>query len=195
MVVNESGLMANMKSAVKTTGYTVAGTGTKEYPGLMISNGYWAVVLRGEVIPRNVIGLIATHTGKLPGIEEAFHVFKKDVQDEIYEMAVREVRGLQKMAQRMEKEADLHLRTIKPTSLTFGGWNIWQLPHNLEIKKINPERQKVMQLTGMEDVYLMGNTLYVEDGVSAAFLTCETVSDTEEPMVKHLEQFQWITAE
>lgn len=52
-----------------------------------------------------------------------------------------------------------------------------------------------MQLTGMEDVYVMGNTLYVEDGVSAAFLTCETVNDTEEPMVKHLEQFQWITAE
>lgn len=192
MVVNESGLMANMKSAVKTTGYTVAGTGTKEYPGLMISNGYWAVILRGEVIPREVLGLIAKHTGKLPGTGEAFHVFKDNVQDEIYEMAVREVMGLKQMAKQLETEEELH--TIKPTSLTFGGWNIWQSPHNLAIKKVHPERQKVMQITGMEGVYLMGNTLYVEDGVSAAFLTCETVSDTEEPMVKHLEQFQWITA-
>lgn len=193
MVVNESGLMANMKRAVKTTGYTVAGTGTKDYPGLMISNGYWAVILRGEVIPREVLGLIAKHTGKLPGTGEAFHVFKDNVQDEIYEMAVREVRGLQQMAKQLETEGDLH--TIKPTSLTFGGWNIWQSPHNLEIKKVHPERQKVMQITGMEDVYLMGNTLYVEDGVSAAFLICETVNDTEEPMIAHLEQFQWITAE
>ena len=42
---------------------------------------------------------------------------------------------------------------------------------------------------------LMGNMLYVEDGVSAAFLICDTVNDTEEHMIAHLEQFQWITAE
>lgn len=193
MVVNESGLMANMKSAVKTTGYTVAGAGTEGHPGLMITNGYWTVFLRGEIIPRSVIGLIATHTGRLPGTGEAFRVLKKDVQDEIYDMAVREVRGLQRMAKRLEQEGEL--RTAKPTSLTFGGWNIWQSQFNLKIKKVHPERQKIMQLTGLEDVYLMGNILYVEDGTSAAFIMCEEESDTEEPMIAHLEQFQWITAE
>lgn len=187
MVVNDSGLIRAMKDAYKGTGYTVAGIANKDAPGIIIIAPLWAVVLRQEVAPRKVLALIVEHAGKLPRENTAFHVRKPSaVQDKIYDMAIQPMRVIQQMA----KEGELN--EIKPTRLTFGGWNIWQQPETLEVKQVHPDRQAVMSF-GNGKVYLVSNSLYIEDGASAVFVVCETAKDLERPMIQHLEQMQWVT--
>lgn len=102
MIVNEKGLVKAMKEAYRYGGYKVAAIGMESNPYLMINNGFWAVEIELENMPRKALGLIAEHVGKIPAIGEAYQVKKGEVQTVIYATAVSPIQDLD--AQAMEDD-------------------------------------------------------------------------------------------
>ena len=94
MVVKEKALVARMKEAYKTGGYSVAVNEDRH----IIIGGTWAVELDSDNLPRDVIGLLAVHLGFLPKQDSAYKITRaKDgpqVQCMIYEDAVKTVEAL-----------------------------------------------------------------------------------------------------
>lgn len=91
MVIDEKGLLSAMKDAYKkkSTGYKVAARiledGDEE---LIVSAPGWTAFIIRENAPRKVMGLIVEHVGDLPRASEAYQVQDKNVQAEIFKVAV-----------------------------------------------------------------------------------------------------------
>lgn len=184
MTFNEKGLIRAMKAAYKEYGYTVAATDF----GYIITGEMWGVSIHDKAIPNTVKGLIVTHAGKLPDVGNAINVKKGETSSIIYELAVERIESFDRLYR--EKKREL----IRPTRLTMDGYRLWQNPHTLAIKLIDPENQQILDFTD-NDAYLICDTLYGTTVYGSVFVHREVVSPEDLPMLAHLEQMQWIPVE
>ena len=184
MTFCETGLVRAMKNAYKQDGYTVAGT---DY-GLIIAGEMWGVSIHEKMIPNKVKSVIVLHAGKLPDVGKAINVRKGETGSMIYELAVAGIERLDELYRDKKREV------IRPTRLTMDGYNLWQQPDSLEIKRIDPENEQILDY-GDQDAYLVDNAIYGETVCGSVFVLREGVAPEDKIMLYHLEQMQWIPVE
>ena len=186
MVINEKGLCAAMSDAFrkKSTGYKVAARlSEKGERELVLSAPGWTAVISRENAPRKVLALIVEHVGDLPDEGMAFHVKDKDVQTEIYKMAVPEEPSLENGAA---------VPAVKRTKLTYDGHQIWQRTDNLQVFMMSQKIEAL--LDGFNrDIRLTGDGMfYVEGLASRLHLSPIEVPQNEKVALSHLAKRQWV---
>lgn len=183
MVVNEKALLAQMKSAYNSGGYTVA---VREERHTIIT-GAWAVDIDSDNLPRDVIGLLAVHMGYLPKKGEAYKITKTKegpaVQSTIYDQALAPIRALEQDV--MDGVAILQL---KKTELTFERRNVWQWNIGLGTVLIDPDLETLFRKK--DDIHLMGDAFYAEGEISRAWVQ-RVRTDPEDPRIKCLSSIRW----
>lgn len=184
MTFNEKGLLRAMKRDYKNAGYVVAGT---DY-GYIITGEMWGVSVHEKAIPNTVKSLIVLHAGKLPDVGKAINVRKDDISNWIYEMAVDGIESLDALYREKKREV------IRPTRLTMDSYRLWQLPGDLQIRLIDPEKQQILDYTD-NDTYLIKGAIYGTTVYGSVYVCCEAEVDEDRPLLVHLEQMQWIPVE
>lgn len=183
MVVNEKGLLELMKDAFKkkNTGYKVAARIPEDDDEeLILSGPGWTAFITRENAPRKVLALIVEHLGDLPREEEAFQVKDKDVQTEIYDVAVpkpaKPVAGAE----------------VRRTSLTYSGYQIWQRTDNCDVFMLSPKLESVMDSYNREVLLTEDGMFYVEGVASRLYLLPLQVKQEDLPALRHLAKMKWV---
>lgn len=184
MTFNDKGLLRAMKKEYKGDGYIVAGT----EGGFVICCESWGVYIREQAMPNTVKSVVVLHAGKLPEVGKAIKVRKTETASWIFEMAVDRMDGLYALYTEKKRE------TILPTRLTMDGYGLWQNPRNLEIQRIAPENQQILDFTD-NDAYLIDGTIYGVTIYGSVYVACEHIVYEDKPLVACLEQMQWIPVE
>ena len=179
MVVSEKALVARMKEAYKTGGYTVAVNNFRH----IIIGGTWAVEIDSKNLPRDVIGLLAVHMGYLP-VSGAAHKITKTkggpyVQDMIYEDAMSIVESMTGHPVAVN---------ITKTTLTLEGCNVWQQNIGTAVHLIRPDLEELFRKK--EDVRLAGHTFQSTGEISRAWIM-EALVDPEDAKMRCLSGIRW----
>ncbi len=183
MVINEKALCALMKDAFrkKSTGYKVAAQLSKKGEReLVLSAPGWTTVISRENAPRKVLALIVEHVGDLPEEGMAFQVQDKNVQTEIYNMAVPDA------------GAPATGYKVKRTKLTYEGYQIWQRVDNLQVFMVAPKIEDLMDNYNREVRMTEDGMFYVEGIASRLHIQPLQVKQNELPALHHLAQLQWV---
>lgn len=188
MVVDEKGLIRAMKEAYKSKGYKVAMDESGGIERVILSAALWTVVINRSELPRKVLGLIAEHVGEIPEVNNAYQVRKKDTQTEIFDMVLQNVQDF--------RSGEKSRRIARKTSLVLDGYSIWQAATDLQVLKLDPEREEIMNW-GRYRVWLIGDDLLmVDDDVSRVYIRCSsTRSEDELEKLSHLAKIQWVAAD
>lgn len=187
MVINEKALVRQMKEAYKTGGYTVAVLDGR----MMLTNGHWLANIDEGNVPSGLLGMLAEHIRDVPKEGDAFNVIKtKDgpfVQTRILEDAVK---SLQHMRTQRDAEWDEpNPPMMVHTPLTYKGMQLWQGFPGKEIYMIDP-RYSAMIDTMAEDVWKVGNGLYIKGEISELWVLRVTEGEAVEKL-HHLEAIAW----
>lgn len=187
MVVDEKGLIRAMKEAYKSTGYKVAMDESGGIERVILSAALWTVVINRSELPQKILGLIAEHVGEIPEVNNAYQVRKKDTQTEIFDMVLQNVQDF--------RSGEKSRRIARKTSLVLDGYSIWQAATDLQVLKLDPEREEIMNW-GRYGVWLIGDDLLmVDDDVSRVYIRCSsTRSEDELEKLSHLAKIQWVAA-
>ena len=183
MVINESGLCAAMRKAFnkKSTGYKVAAQlSPKGERELVLSAPGWTAAIARENAPRKVLALIVEHVGDLPDEGMAFQVQDKNVQTEIYNMAVPDA-GTPATGYK-----------VKRTKLTYEGYQIWQRVDNLQVLMVAPMIEDLMDNYNREVRITENGMFYVEGIASRLHIQPLQVQQNELPALHHLAQMQGV---
>lgn len=183
MVINESGLCAAMRKAFgkKSTGYKVAAQlSPKGERELILSAPGWTAEISRENAPRKVLAMIVEHVGDLPDEGIAFQVKDKDVQTEIYNMAVPDA-GAQATGYR-----------VKRSGLTYNGYQIWQQVDNLKVFMVASNIEDIMDNYNREVRITEDGMFYVEGVASRLHIQPLKVEQNELPVVHHLAKMRWV---
>jgi hypothetical protein len=179
MVVSEKALVARMKEAYKTGGYTVAVNNFRH----IIIGGTWAVEIDSKNLPRDVIGLLAVHMGYLPKSGTAYKITKTKgdpyVQDMIYEDAMALVEAM---------EGPTVAMGVIKTSLTLEGCNVWQQDIGTAVHQIRPDLEELFRKA--EDVRLAGNTFQCVGEISRVWVL-GVWEDPEDAKMRCLSGIRW----
>lgn len=183
MVINESGLCAAMRDAFrkKSTGYKVAAQlSQKGERELILSASGWTAEISRENAPRKVLALIVEHVGDLPDEGMAFQVQDKNVQTEIYNMAVPDA-GAQATGYQ-----------VKRTNLTYNGYQIWQQVDNLKVFMVSPKVEDLMDNYHREVRITENGMFYVEGVASRLHIQPLQVNQNDLPALHHLAKMRWV---
>ena len=183
MVINESGLCAAMKKAFqkKSTGYKVAAQlSPKGERELVLSAPGWTAAISRENAPRKVLALIVEHVGDLPDEGMAYQVQDKNVQTEIYNMAVPDA------------SASVTSYKVKRTKLTYEGYQIWQRVDNLQVYPVAQNIEDLMDNYHREVRITENGMFYVEGVASRLHIQPLKVDQNEMPALHHLAKLQWV---
>lgn len=184
MTIYDKGLVKAMKAAYRDSGYDVALT----EDGLLIQGECWGVEIRADAVPNSIKSLIVLHNGAMPRMNSAVHVEKGECSDIILETAVSTMDSLS------EAYTATGGRTIKPTSLTFDGYRVWQTTDSLEVRLLDPNDQWI--LTGESwDAHLISGHIYGRNWFGQMYIMCQGVVPEDKPLMEHLSQMQWIPVE
>ena len=179
MVVSEKALVARMKEAYKTGGYTVAVNNFRH----IIIGGTWAVEMDSKNLPRDVVGLMAVHMGFLPVSGEAYKITKTKegpyVQDMIYKDAMAIVESM------AGSPVAVH---ITKTALTLEGCNVWQQDIGTAVHRIRTDLEELFRKK--EDVRLAGHTFQAAGEISRAWVL-EVFDDPEDQKIRCLSGIRW----
>lgn len=183
MVIDEKGLLSAMKDAYKkkSTGYKVAARILEdEEEELILSAPGWTAFINRENAPRKVMGLIVEHVGDLPREDEAYQVQDKNVQAEIFSVAVPAQARLVAGA------------VVRRTNLTYNGYQIWQRTDNLNVFMLSPKFEDMMDNYNREVRLTEDGMFYVEGVASRLYLLPLQVMQNELPALHHLAKMQWV---
>lgn len=179
MVINEKALLARMKEAYKTGGYTVAVNDCRH----IIIGGTWAVEIQSKNMPRDVIGLLAVHMGYLPASGNAHKITKTKggpyVQDMIYEDAMAIVEAMTGLPVAVG---------VTKTTLTLEGCNIWQQEIGTAVHRVRPDLEELFRKA--EDVRLAGHTFQCVGEISRVWVL-EVLDDPEDQKIRCLSGIRW----
>lgn len=187
MVINEKALLAQMKQAYQNGGYRVLVSDSR----MVFSNGYWLASIDKDNVPSKLLGMLAEHIREVPGEGQAYRVYKTKegtiAQSAILEDALKPLLNMQE--QRDEAWEAPNPPMMLQTPLTYNGTQLWQsLPGN-DIYMIDP-RYSVMISQKAEDVWKVGNGLYVQGEISELWVL-RVVEGAESDRIKHLEAIAW----
>ena len=183
MVIDEKALLAVMRDAFKkkSTGYKAAARLTENgEEELILSAPGWSAIVTRENAPRKVMGLVVEHVGDLPRPGEAYQVQDKNVQAEIFSVAVPAPAELVEGA------------AVKRTNLTYSGYQIWQRTDNLNVFMI-PTKFEDMMDNYNRAVRLTENGMFYVEGVSSRlyFLPLKAM-ENDVPALRHLAKMRWV---
>ena len=187
MVISEKALVQGMKNAFKAGGYNVI---CRNGERTVIMCPSWAVEIDNDNMPREVLSLLALHMGYLPESGDACKILKADkeatVQTMLFEDAMITIR----------KSLELPLGsggtprvTVKKTTLTLDGYNVWQKTGNQGIVLVAPEHERILRKR--EDAAVAGRALYKEGEASRAWIFCYEDARLESQL-NHLGQILWV---
>lgn len=183
MVIDEKGLLSAMKDAFKkkSSGYKVASLipegGEEE---LVLSAPGWTAFITRENAPRKVMGLIVEHVGDLPREFEAYQVQDKNVQTEIFKVAVPSPAKLVEGAE------------IRRTNLTYNGYQIWQRTDNFNVFMLSPRFEDMMDNYNRAVRLTEDGMFYVEGVASRLYLLPLQVMQNDMPALHHLAKLKWV---
>lgn len=182
MVIDEKGLLSAMKDAYKkkSTGYKVAARiSPKGERELILSGPGWSAEIARENAPRKVLGVIVEHVGDLPDEGMAFQVQEKNVQTEIFNVAVPDP---------AEPVAGAR---VKRTNLTYNGYQIWQRMDDLNVFMVAPKIEDLLDNYNREVRLTEDGAFYVEGIASRLHIQPLQVQQNELPALHHLAKMQW----
>ena len=183
MVIDEKGLRAAMEGAFKkkSTGYKVAARTTEDGDQeLILSAAGWTAFVNRENTPRKVMGLIVEHVGDLPQTGTAFQVQDKNVQAEVFSMAVPSPAQLVAGAQ------------VRRTNLTYNGYQIWQRTDDLEVFMLSTKFEDMMDNYNRKVWLTEDGMFYVEGVASRLYVLPLQVQQNELPALHHLAKLKWV---
>lgn len=181
MVVDEKGLISDMKAAYKTTGYKVAVDESEGSVDYIIDGLSWAVVIEKGSLPAKVFGLIAEHIRDSVNVGQAYQVRKKDIQTMIFGLMVEDVRNIGS-----DGEAR---RIIRRTNLTLGGCPLWQGVTDQKVIRVLPEYEEIMLWGGNTPVRMIGDdVIHVADESSAVYIRFIGKNETNTELLGYLSQ-------
>lgn len=183
MVIDEKGLLTAMKDAFKkkSTGYKVAARVTEDgEEELILSAPGWTTIISRENAPRKVMGLIVEHVGDLPKAGEAYQVQDKNVQAEIFRVAVPTPAIPVKDVE------------VRRTNLTYSGYQIWQRTDNLNVFMLAPKFEDMMDNYNRAVMLTEDGMLYVEGVASRLYLLPLQAMQNETPALHHLAKMRWV---
>lgn len=188
MVINEKALVAQVKEAYKTGGYTVAVQDGR----MMLSNGYWLASIDGKNVPSELLAILAGHIRDVPKEGQAYRVAKTKegpfAQSKILEDAMKPMQTMH--AQRDEVWEDINPPIMLPTPLTHNGMQLWQSLPGLDIYMIDP-RFSVLIDRKADEVWKVGNGLYAQGEISELWVLRVLEGGAAE-QIKHLEKIAWV---
>lgn len=187
MVIHDGSLVKRIKEQYRGGGYTVISE-----PGgwTVIMCAAWAVRMKNDHLPREVLGLLALHLGFLPEEETAYRIMKgKDgpsVQDMIFESAMDPVNWLRGLAAAAEQTAAV---PVKKTLLTLDGWNLWQKCGNGGMVMVDPDYEDLFR--NKEGITMAGEALYRKGILSECYVMRGT-GEKHDRELTHLGKIFWI---
>lgn len=186
MIVHEKGLLRAMKEAWKHGGgYNVAVE--KDLAGvanMVISTGWWTVIVAMDELPRKVLGMIAEHLGDLPKVGEAFRVMDGEPQAEIF--------GVASQGLRVVHEGDTPVQLIRRTELTMGGYPLWQRVDDGKVFRISSDGEDLLILS-RGTPRIVGRALMMDDMVSRVYVAAEPEPEDLKTvgLMAHLGKAKW----
>jgi hypothetical protein len=127
-----------------------------------------------------VLGLIVEHVGDLPDEGMAFQVQDKNVQTEIFNVA------LPALGEMIEGVA------VKRTNLTYNGYQIWQRTDNLQVFMVSPKVENLMDNYNRAVRLTEDGYFYVEGVASRLHIRPLEVEQNELPALNHLAKMKWV---
>ena len=186
MIINEKGLVKAMKDAYKSgSGYKVVGYGAEDDVWISIMTGAWLVQIHMDNIPRKALGLIAEHAGRLPRPNEAYLVKKGEVQDEIFDMAMKPQLHFED-TMRISKPKE-----VKRTPLLWKNRQVWQQDVTMKTVLVSPEFMRIVDQDGPMGL-LVEDAIYFPGEVSRAYIMRIIPDEADKPMTEHLDAMQWV---
>lgn len=185
MIINEKGLIKIMKEAHKSYGYSVAATDDAiGVESIIIITEKCAVICDKKKMHRKVLGLIVEHMGELPQSGEAYQVRKNEPQTEIFDSATQHLKEIH--------SENKPLKLVKRTDLTLGGYRLWQRKEDLQMFKLDPVLEDVLDLAHGIQRVVGDDVLMMEDKESRAYVYFEKQDKTGSAWLDHLSKMQWV---
>lgn len=172
-MIDERGLLAAIKDAWRTGGYSVVGNGGE----LVLQGSGWLAVLPRSIVPRKVLALLVEHLGEIPE-GTAWKVYKKQgAQAQVVDMALEAVDTI-----RRELEGEPNPREVHRTAMTWKNWEIWQT-EDLKVATFDP----ALAAMGVGDAMAYGQRL-VWDDEGGLLVVAPRRDDIEDALRQRLEQ-------
>lgn len=172
-MIDERGLLAAIKDAWRTGGYSVVGNGSE----LVLQGCGWLAVLPRGIVPRKVLALLVEHLGEIPE-GTAWTVYKKrGAQAQMVDMALEAVDTI-----RRELEGEPNPREAHRTAMTWKNWEIWQT-EDLKVATFDP----ALAAMGVGDAMAYGRRL-VWDDEGGLLVVAPRRDDIEDALRQRLEQ-------
>ena len=171
-MIDERSLLAAIKDAWRTGGYSVVGNGGE----LVLQGSGWLAVLPRGIVPRKVLALLVEHLGEIP--EGAWKVYKKQgAQAQMVDMALEAVDTI-----RRELESEPNPREAHRTAMTWKNWEVWQT-ESLKVATFDPD----LVAMGVGDAMAYGQRL-VWDDEGGLLVVAPRRDDIEDALRQRLEQ-------
>lgn len=172
-MIDERGLLAAIKDAWRTGGYSVVGNGGE----LVLQGSGWLAVLPRGIVPRKVLALLVEHLGEIPE-SAAWKVYKKQgAQAQMVDMALEAVDTI-----RRELESESNPREAHRTAMTWKHWEVWQT-EDLKVATFDP----ALVAMGVGDAMAYGQRL-VWDDEGGLLVVAPRRDDIEDALRQRLEQ-------
>lgn len=172
-MIDERSLLAAIKDAWRTGGYSVVGNGGE----LVLQGSGWLAVLPRGIVPRKVLDLLVEHLGE---IQEgaAWKVYKRQgAQAQMVDMALEAVDTI-----RRELESESDPREAHRTAMTWKNWEVWQT-EDLKVATFDP----ALVAMGVGDAMAYGKRL-VWDDEGGLLVVAPRRDDIEDALRERLEQ-------
>ena len=172
-MIDERSLLAAIKDAWRTGGYSVVGNGGE----LVLQGSGWLAVLPRGIVPRKVLALLVEHLGEIPE-GAAWKVYKKQgAQAQMVDMALEAVDTI-----RRELESEPNPREAHRTAMTWKNWEVWQT-EGLKVATFDPD----LVAMGVGDAMAYGKRL-VWDDEGGLLVVAPRRDDIEDALRQRLEQ-------
>ena len=172
-MIDERSLLAAIKDAWRTGGYSVVGNGGE----LVLQGSGWLAVLPRGIVPRKVLALLVEHLGEIPDAA-AWKVYKKQgAQAQMVDMALEAVDTI-----RRELESEPNPQEAHRTAMTWKNWEVWQT-EGLKVATFDPS----LVAMGVGDAMAYGQRL-VWDDEGGLLVVAPRRDDIEDALRQRLEQ-------
>lgn len=172
-MIDERSLLAAIKDAWRTGGYSVVGNGDE----LVLQGSGWLAVLPRGIVPRKVLALLVEHLGEIPE-GAAWKVYKKQgARAQMVDMALEAVDTI-----RRELESEPNPREAHRTAMTWKNWEVWQT-EDLKVATFDPN----LVAMGVGDAMAYGQRL-VWDDEGGLLVVAPRRDDIEDALRQRLEQ-------
>lgn len=188
MVVNEKALKRCLKEAYRIGAFTVAVSDGR----MMITSGYWMVIIDADEVPNEILKEFAGWMRKIPSEGEAYRVCKggdgpiiqkQMLKDALGPIAEMEARLIDAMGENPDA-------LMSRTSLSLDNAQVWQ--NNKDMSVLLVQQRYEALLDSFKDIRRVGPGLHADDHVSTAWILGLDNRGSAKERLDHLAKFRWV---